>query len=241
MTDQTMLTQQQLSFWDKNGYLVVEKVVPEWLMEKMNAYMDSLINGEIQLKDSPEGRTGTMQGHLYDSFIMKMSSFDPIPDMLADLLGGEAVICQSMYFTKGSQARIHQDEFFFRTNPPSTTGLWMALQDVTAEQGPLVVIPGSHKGPQIHAEDLSGRWWQDPKYRNELSDKTEEIADLSKLISVEMNAGDVLFFHGSTIHGGGPVASPDLERRSYVCHYHRADSVLDPSNNRVELPPVPLR
>ena len=34
-----------------------------------------------------------------------------------------------------------------------------------------------------------------------------------------MKAGDVLFFHGKTIHGSPPNVTNDRFRRSFICHY----------------------
>lgn len=39
----------------------------------------------------------------------------------------------------------HQDNSFVYTDPPSCTGLWMALEDSTTVNGCLWAIPGSHK------------------------------------------------------------------------------------------------
>lgn len=39
----------------------------------------------------------------------------------------------------------HQDNSFLYTEPPTCTGLWLALEDATIINGCLWAIPGSHK------------------------------------------------------------------------------------------------
>ncbi len=40
----------------------------------------------------------------------------------------------------------HQDSTFLYTEPPSITGLWVALEDATIENGCLWTLPGGHAG-----------------------------------------------------------------------------------------------
>lgn len=44
-------------------------------------------------------------------------------------------------------------------------------------------------------------------------------------IQTELAAGDVLFFHGSMVHGSGPNRSTDRFRRSLIFHYVPVESV----------------
>ena len=47
---------------------------------------------------------------------------------------------------------------------------------------------------------------------------------LSK-VQTKMKAGDVLFFHGSVVHGSRPNNTDDRFRRSLIFHYIPEDSV----------------
>lgn len=46
----------------------------------------------------------------------------------------------------GGEVVPHQDNSFLYTDPPTCTGLWLALEDATVTNGCLWAIPGSHKG-----------------------------------------------------------------------------------------------
>jgi ectoine hydroxylase-related dioxygenase (phytanoyl-CoA dioxygenase family) len=225
-----MLSNTQLQTYKDKGYLVVPSLIDHAIIDDFNEYLVAW----------REMSGVGVQGHQKDEKWFRMAAIPPIPEILADLMGGEAVLLQTMYFAGGSQARLHQDEFFFPCDKPSIIGAWLAMEDVEMEQGPLHVIEGSHKGRLITAADLSGRWWLEG-VRDELSDRTEEIADWDRLIPLTAKKGDVIFFSGRTIHGGAKVLKRDSSRLSYVCHYHHIDTTVDPSNNKVDLTPYPLR
>jgi ectoine hydroxylase-related dioxygenase (phytanoyl-CoA dioxygenase family) len=45
----------------------------------------------------------------------------------------------------GGEVVPHQDNSFLYTEPPTCTGLWLALEDATITNGCLWAFPGSHK------------------------------------------------------------------------------------------------
>lgn len=49
----------------------------------------------------------------------------------------------------GGEVVPHQDNSFLYTDPPTCTGLWLALEDATVTNGCLWAIPRSHKGTSI--------------------------------------------------------------------------------------------
>lgn len=57
---------------------------------------------------------------------------------------------QSMYICKqpgiGGEVVPHQDSTFLATDPPSTVGVWVALEDAGEGNGCLWALPGSHRG-----------------------------------------------------------------------------------------------
>lgn len=65
-------------------------------------------------------------------------------------------ILQSMVIFKqpkiGGAVPPHQDSSFLYTQPLSATGLWLALEDCTPENGYLSFISGSHKSKPLKRE-----------------------------------------------------------------------------------------
>ena len=147
-----------------------------------------------------------------------------IVEGLKQAIGPNVKCVQSMLFIKASgkpgQAW-HQDEFFIPTRDRSLTGVWIAIDDATVENGCLWVIPGSHKHgilwPQrAHNDtrfDCAGE-----VYRHPYSD--------DDAVPVEMRAGSVLLFNGYLMHRSLPNRSQGAYRRSFSNHYMSAESFL---------------
>ena len=62
----------------------------------------------------------------------------------------EPLVLQSMFIFKqpfiGGEVKKHQDGSYLHVEPLKVTGIWIALEDCTIENGCLYFVPGSHKG-----------------------------------------------------------------------------------------------
>lgn len=106
----------------------------------------------------------------------------------------------------------HQDQAYW--GGATKWSAWIALEDATAENGCLRVIPGSHRLARDHASVQDARG-----FTNRISD--DELRD-EEIIDVEMNRGDVLVFHDRLLHSSRPNRS-GLERWSLIPTYRNAD------------------
>jgi phytanoyl-CoA hydroxylase len=135
-------------------------------------------------------------------------------DVATDLLG-PAYAAQSMYYFKPPTARgqaLHQDNLFLQAHPETCLAAWIAIDDCDAENGGLIVIPGSHKIQILCPEDAA-----DPE--ESFTGATIPVPEGAARVQTEMKAGDVLFFHGSLVHGSRPNRSTHRFRRSLIFHY----------------------
>ena len=86
----------------------------------------------------------------------------PLPDAIADLVGPDVKFHHSKLNFKwskgGDEVKWHQDiSFWPHTNySPCTAGTYVF--DCNAEQGPLGVLRGSHKGPVVDQYNDKGEW-----------------------------------------------------------------------------------
>jgi phytanoyl-CoA hydroxylase len=141
-------------------------------------------------------------------------------DVATDLLG-PAYGAQSMFYFKPPTARgqaLHQDNLFLQAHPETCLAAWIAVDDCDAENGGLVVIPGSHKIQILCPEHVA-----DPE--ESFTSETIPVPAGATLVQTEMKAGDVLFFHGSLVHGSRANRSPHRFRRSLIFHYIPQTSV----------------
>lgn len=93
---------------------------------------------------------------------------------------------------KRNEVPFHQD-FMDRSNEPFKIIVWVALTDVTAENGALKIVPGSHKKGFKEYVKIEGEAHHTRLKGWESFDENSKI--------VEMKKGDVLFFHNMVIHG----------------------------------------
>ncbi|WP_406052577.1 phytanoyl-CoA dioxygenase family protein [Kribbella sp. NBC_00889] len=141
-----------------------------------------------------------------------------ILDVVTTLIG-PALGAQSMFYFKPPGARgqaMHQDNTFLRADPETCLAVWIAIDDVDADNGGLAVVPGSHKTELVCPEpaDLA----------ESFTNAEVPIPEGLRKVQTKMKAGDVLFFHGSVVHGSRPNSSADRFRRALIFHYVPEDS-----------------
>jgi len=145
---------------------------------------------------------------------------DPrIFDVIESLIG-PAFAAQSMFYFKPPTARgqaLHQDNAFLQAHPETCVAAWIAIDDCDAENGALSVVPGSHRIQLLCLEPADESL--------SFTDAQVPVPDDVQIEQTQMLAGDVLFFHGSMVHGSTPNSSADRFRRSLIFHYIPQTSV----------------
>jgi hypothetical protein len=135
-----------------------------------------------------------------------------------------AIAFQSLYFEYGSQQSLHRDPMFVVTDPAShLLASWVALEDVTAESGPLAYVPGSHRLPWFEFKRGSVVCGAgETKERREEFLTATEVAMRERGLEVSQftcRRGDAFIWHAGLVHGGTRIADPGQTRKSFVTHY----------------------
>jgi len=144
------------------------------------------------------------------------------------LLLGEAERMSTIAFGRGSEQRAHQDWAVSHVVPRGALiGVWIALEDVGEDAGPLAVYPGTHRlGP-------FGGFAPYPEVSLRTCSSDVAVAYYAwidvqiagrKAKAIECSAGDVVIWHAALIHEGRPRVRADVTRRSFVCHLVRRGS-----------------
>lgn len=93
---------------------------------------------------------------------------------------------------------------------------------VTPENGPLDVLPGSHKGP-IYSH------WQGGVFTGAVDDAIVDV-QRDKIMKCTGKAGSVCLMHASLLHGAAPNLS-DQPRTLYITTYYVEDAIeLSPNH-----------
>jgi ectoine hydroxylase-related dioxygenase (phytanoyl-CoA dioxygenase family) len=163
----------------------------------------------------PHRRTEYAVGRLARRWMLDPRIVGPVIEMV-----GPVYAAQSMFYFKPPTARgqaLHQDNIFLQAHPETCIAAWVAIDDCDGENGGLKIVPGSHRYEIVCPDEA------DPE---ESFTNTEiTLPDGFSTVQTELDAGDVLFFHGSMVHGSGPNRSADRFRRSLIFHYVPVDSV----------------
>jgi phytanoyl-CoA hydroxylase len=156
---------------------------------------------------------------------------------LAAALGlAKPLLLQSMYIFKqpriGGEVDWHQDETFLRTDPPSVTGFWLALDDADTGNGCLWAIPGAHRGPLRRRFRYSG-----DALVMETLDATPWPA--TPPVPLEAPRGSVVVLHGLLPHASGANRSR-RPRHAYSLHLIDGTATYA-ADNWLQRPDLPLR
>jgi len=211
-----MLTESQKSFFHENGYLVVHDVVSKALLDRLqtafsswvqesrahaNAYGET-VDGRARFSvepghsaERPALRRVNSPVEISEAYLEAMRDSDVVT-VIADLIGPNVKYHHSKVNSKmpgaATNVKWHQDfPFTPHSNDDIITALLM-VDEVTAQNGPLTVVPGSHKGP-LH--DL----WHDGKFTGFVAD---EVAAQCVPQGVQCigPAGSVCLMHTRLLH-----------------------------------------
>lgn len=227
------------AFW-RDGYLVVENALTAQELGALQREFDGWVTDSRQ-HDKPWGiiadgrpRFDLEPGHsaekpalrrvnspteISDNYDRVMSQ-SRVPMLIADLIGPNIKFHHAKINSKlpgaATMVKWHQD---FPFTPHSNDDLVTALifvDDVTAENGPLEVLPGSHKGP-LH------ELWHDGRFTGAVDPKLE--ADMrAGAHQAKGPAGSVCFMHTRLLHGSAPNRST-RPRTLFICVYSAEDSI----------------
>jgi ectoine hydroxylase-related dioxygenase (phytanoyl-CoA dioxygenase family) len=177
------------------------------------------------------GRVERVQDAWYRSrAIRELAAWPHLNRLLEAAWGRRPFPFQTLNFQRGSQQHLHSDILHFSSRPRGfMCGVWIALEDVRPESGPLIYVRGSHRLPGLTLQDCGVAAAQPtmedydrhyvPRFARLLAD-----SGLPKQ-EVLIRKGEALVWSANLAHGGAPIADPAATRRSLVVHYYFDDCV----------------
>ena len=132
---------------------------------------------------------------------------------------------QTLNFERGSGQKLHSDFYHFASSEFSKmVGVWIALENINNDSGPLLVCPFSHKLPYIFPEDIKLKAGSKKEPYQFYSEYEYHIENLVKERNLEtkkvtLSKGEILVWHSNLIHGGSSVLNKNATRLSQVTHY----------------------
>jgi ectoine hydroxylase-related dioxygenase (phytanoyl-CoA dioxygenase family) len=234
------LTTAQIEQYDREGFLVFEELITPAEAAQLLDRLDAILRDErrppgVVLQVEPAlQRAGETDVPFVDSIrkVDGLAEHEPLYAALArdprligilsDLLGPDIKLFRNSLMMKpahhGSAKPYHQDSAYWSIDPPSLASCWLALDEATAENGCMRVLPGSHKQGILAHQHLAD-------YQVD-----EETLDTANETSVPLGPGGCLIFHSMLLHATAPNASP-RPRRSMIlsCMSARSRWTGDPA------------
>ena len=213
------------------GYVILNSTFQEELLSNIKKVCDQIINcaefnrndlfSNYYLKHRPD------QGVLYDLYqrfpeFADLARNKELVEIITSIYSPNFYLYENslVYKPKGKANAVpwHQD-FINRPNEPTKVIAWIAIDNITEENGCMYAIPGSHK--------LGFLPWFTVKGGTHHTRVDMSKVDESKAVPLEMKAGDVLIFHQLLLHSSREVHT-DLPRRAYRISYQNFEQSFTP-------------
>ena len=240
------LTDAQVQSYQRDGYLAVRGVLDATQIGTLRRVTEALVECSRAVTKSDalfdlDPRHTAAQPVLRriknpadnDPLYRWVTFESPIPDIVAQLLGPAVRFHHSKLNMKGSligaAVEFHQDAAFYPHSNDDVLAVGLLLDDATADNGAMAVLPGSHRGPIYTHYDGQGRFVGCMRL-----DDVERL-DTSRAVLLELPAGSIHIHHYRLVHWSAPNTST-RERRLLINSYAAADALsLVPDSTRSPL------
>ncbi len=238
MTSGPLTPDQVDSYWT-NGYLFVDNALTDdqlagliadfdaWTEESRAhtaPYGDTLARrprfdlAPEHTEDAPRLRRVASPVEVSDAYLAAMRDNRAL-DVVAQLIGPNVEFNNSKINAKqpgaSTQIKYHQDFMFQPHTNEDLIACLFFLDDVTLENGPLNVVPGTHR-------DELWDHWHDGIYTGAVAPEVE-AAHVGDAIPVHGPAGSACLMHTRLLHGSAPNRS-DHPRTLFIAEYRAEDA-----------------
>ncbi len=208
----------------ENGFIVLSNIFTNELIDKIKSEMNEKGFNENFPIQTFRNNIRIQDLWQYSDPVKELACHPKIMDTLKMLYEREPVPFQTLNFKVGTQQKAHSDTLHFSSLPARyMCGVWVALEDIMEDNGPLFYYPGSHRNPEYNFSDFKNTT-EDTSYENypEYETFMEDLMEKSSYKKKKFLAkkGDALIWSSNIIHGGSPVEDPQSTRYSQVTHYY---------------------
>jgi len=220
--------QQSVTNFNKQGYAILNTYLSNETVDAVNSEIDNLLKKEtVDFK-----YRNKIMFAIHKSELLRNIGEDPkLIELLSALTHDEMKLFQSINFLTGSEQKTHSDSIHMTTFPlGGLLGVWIALEDIELDNGPLHYYPGSHTLPYYLNSDYenNGNFFligdkDYTEYEKMLATKIEELNIKKSVFTAKK--GDLLIWHANLLHGGEPHTNKDKTRKSMVFHYFAVNRV----------------
>ena len=209
-----MLSNEQIEFYNENGYVAVEAVFSSDEIAALREVTDEFVERSRAVSENDEifdlepghtaeeprlrrVKTPTSQHQVYNNALHHEGMLDIVAQLIGDRIRTNGTKLNLKLPEFGSPVEWHQDWAFYPHTNDDLLAVGLCIDDMTLENGALLVIPESHRGP-IYDHHLDGSF---------CGAITDPAFDDSTAVPLELPAGAISIHHARTIHGSTPNRS----------------------------------
>ena len=205
-----ILTETQIATFQDQGYLVLERHLSDDILASIRAEITRFedeargmtgSNDRLDLEDTHTPENPRLRRiklpHKISDVMRNLMYSDHILAPARDLIGPDLRLHTTKLNMKsagyGAAVEWHQDYAFYPHTNDDILAIGVIIDDMESENGPLMVYPGSHKGP-VHDHHVDGVF---------AGAFHPEAVGLNSADAVELKgpAGSISIHHGRIVHG----------------------------------------
>ncbi len=191
------LTEKQINAYNRDGF-----IAPIDIYSSAEA---ATLRQEFEALETlhPEALTGRNRNnvHFVTTLFDKIAHNPSILDAVETLIGRDILVGGTTLFVKEPEQRgfisWHQDGRYIGLEPDNWVTAWLALSDVTIENGCMYMWPGSHRdGPREHLDTFD---------KENLLTRGQTVLNVpeTETTPIELAAGQLSLHHPWVVHGSG--------------------------------------
>ena len=216
-----VLSESQIKSYQESGYLVLESHLPDEIIDSIRAEIGvfedesrdmQVSNDRLELEDghtSEQPRVRRIRlPHKISDVIRELMYSDFILAPARDLIGPDIRLHTTKLNMKsaenGAAIEWHQDYAFYPHTNDDVLAIGVIIDDMESENGPLMVYPGSHRGPVYnhHVDDVFAGAF----IPSEVGLNPDDAVELKG------PAGSISIHHGRMVHGSAQNTSTRSRR-----------------------------
>jgi ectoine hydroxylase len=248
------LSEEQIKSYHENGFLIVENVFTKHEVDAMLLEMTTVIDEDCprRILEKSGAVRSFFAPELGSSLFREMIRSPKILAPSLQLIGTNVYVHQTKLNSKhaliGDWWEWHQDFTFWNLDDgmpkPEVLTAMIFLNDANEFNGPMLLIPGSHKqgtmktidraGEQNDANNWFKKYQQSTFYMSALTtdlkytlqkENIRHWAEARGIVAAKGHAGSVLFFHGNVFHASSNNLSP-WDRHAFLITYNSVNNTL---------------
>ena len=212
------LTDDQIAAYHRDGFVAPIDIFAADEIAAIRTEIEHAEQSWPQALDGP----GRNNAHLALPVLDRIVHDSRILDAVEDVIGGHILAAGTTLFIKEPDSSgfisWHQDARYIGMEPHDWVTGWLAISNVTEENGCMQMIPGSHVAPLKDHIDTYGA--------DNLLTRGQTVPDIdeSMAVPVPLAPGQMSLHHPRVIHGSGPNRSPE-RRIGFALQSYIAPSV----------------